>query len=474
MPCTTIRDLVGVGGTESADRKGDVVFVHGLDGHAEASWSAGEGKFWPLWLAEDCPDVGVWSVRYNAASSEWKGTSLPLFDRAVNILELLTVHGLGDRPLCFIAHSMGGLVVKKLLQEASESREYNRFARMTRGVLFLATPHTGSDLARLENFLKFFLLRPTTSVHELRAREPQLRDLNIWYRDHVEELGIRNKVYFETQQTKRLRVVDEVAADPGIPRVMPIPIDADHVTICKPASRQEIVYLGARQFVRDALVRPPPINNLVVPRLAPPVPVGFVERAEGQWLVEMLAGAVSGGRAAVSVTSTTIVHGAGGFGKTSLVAWACGQQAVHELFPDGTLWAQLGQDPGEQRLIDIVCDLVTAIVGRRPPAYATVQAAAGELGSALADRRILLVVDDVWSRSDLGPFLQGGNRCVRLVTTRRPGVLDPSVQRLIIDRMAAREAVTLLGAGLSGADNMSLMPLFERSGRWPLAPGLLT
>jgi WD40 repeat protein len=453
---------------------GDVVFIHGLDGEAETTWSAGEGEFWPLWLAEDCPDVGVWSVGYNAASSGFRGTSLSLFDRAVNILELLTVHGLGDRPLCFIAHSMGGLIVKKLVQEASESREeYSRFSRMTRGVIFFATPHTGSDLARLGEFLKF--LRPTISVHELQAQQPQLRDLNIWYRDHVAELGIRNKVYFETQRTRGMRVVDAVTADPGIAGVMPIGIDADHAGICKPTSREDIVYLGARQFVRDVLVRPPPsgIIDLVVPRLAPPVPEGFVERAEGQRLIEMLAGAVSGERAAVSVTSTTAVHGAGGFGKTSLVAWACGQQAVHELFPDGTLWAQLGQNPGEQRLIDIVCDLVTAIVGRRPPAYATVQAAAAELGSALANRQILLVVDDVWSRSDLGPFLQGGNRCVRLVTTRRPGVLDLSVPRLVLDRMAAHEAVALLGAGLPVADNASLMPLFERSGRWPLALSLL-
>src|SRR5262245_42313165 len=102
MAPARVRSLVPVGGTEATDRIGDVVFVHGLDGDAEASWSAGEDKFWPAWLAEDYPDVGVWSVRYNAASSGWKGTSLPLFDRAVNMLELLKVHGLGDRPLCFI------------------------------------------------------------------------------------------------------------------------------------------------------------------------------------------------------------------------------------------------------------------------------------------------------------------------------------------------------------------------------------
>jgi hypothetical protein len=36
----------------------------------------------------------------------------------------------------------------------------------------------------------------------------------------------------------------------------------------------------------------------------------------------------------------------------------------------------------------------------------------------LADRDILLVIDDVWNSTHLEPFLQGGKRCARLVTTR--------------------------------------------------------
>jgi hypothetical protein len=252
MSRPSIRGLVPVGGAESSDRIGDVVFVHGLDGQAEGSWSAGKDKFWPQWLADDCPDVGVWSIGYDAASSGWQGTSLPLFDRAVNLLELLKVNGLGGRPLCFIAHSMGGLVVKKMVQQASApGEEYSRFAQMIRGAFFLATPHTGSDLAKLGEFLRF--LRPTVSVHELRAQEPQLRDLNIWYRNQSTQLGIRNKVYFETRQTKGIIIVDAVAADPGIAGVTPIPIDASHVDICKPKSRNEIVYLGARDFVCEVL-----------------------------------------------------------------------------------------------------------------------------------------------------------------------------------------------------------------------------
>ncbi|MFF1614170.1 tetratricopeptide repeat protein, partial [Amycolatopsis sp. NPDC058278] len=242
------------------DGIGDVVFVHGLDGDTDSTWSGGDGLFWPRWLAEDSPELSVWSVDYDAASTKWTGAALPLFDRAVNVLELLTVHNLGKRPLCFVTHSLGGLLVKKVIQEASESEgDYKRFAEMTRGVVFIATPHTGSDIARIVDFVKF--LRPTVAVSELKAQAPALRDLNIWYRDHVDNLNIRNKVYFETQKTRNVQVVDAVSADPGIKGVTPIPLDANHVNISKPNSRGEMLYLGTRSFVTDVLVRPPPTDR---------------------------------------------------------------------------------------------------------------------------------------------------------------------------------------------------------------------
>jgi hypothetical protein len=39
------------------------------------------------------------------------------------------------------------------------------------------------------------------SVEELEAHHPQLRQLNIWYRDHVAALGIENFVYCEERKT---------------------------------------------------------------------------------------------------------------------------------------------------------------------------------------------------------------------------------------------------------------------------------
>jgi hypothetical protein len=48
-------------------------------------------------------------------------------------------------------------------------------------------------------------------------------------------------------------VVDAKSADPGVNASMPIPIDADHLNICKPSSRNSVIYLSIRRKLTSLL-----------------------------------------------------------------------------------------------------------------------------------------------------------------------------------------------------------------------------
>src|SRR5262249_16103446 len=99
-------------------------------------------------------------------------------DRALSVLSFLADLHFGDRDLVFVCHSLGGLVVKQLLQISQTQRDprLNPIARATRGVAFLATPRAGSNLAVVASFLGL----ESVATPGLKTDDPWLRLLNNW------------------------------------------------------------------------------------------------------------------------------------------------------------------------------------------------------------------------------------------------------------------------------------------------------
>jgi hypothetical protein len=100
-------------------------------------------------------------------------------------------------------------------------------------------------------------------------------------------------------------------------------------------------------------------------------------------------------------------------------------------------------------------------------------AAGAELGRVLGDRRVLLVVDDVWSAAQVEPFMIGGSGAVRLFTTRIRGVLPGSAQLVRVDQMGRDEAEQLLTAGVDGVSGAVVAGLLAMTGRWPVLLALV-
>jgi pimeloyl-ACP methyl ester carboxylesterase len=240
----------------SRPERGAVVFVHGLGGDAFGTWRRSEGdkSFWPEWLEQDLPELEVWTLAYEAAVSNWTGTAMALPDRATNILAELIGEGLHNRPLVFICHSLGGLVVKQLLRQAADrpGTPEGSVLEAVRGIVFIATPSAGSEVATwVDRFRSVFASTP--AIKDLQADGPYLRDLAIWYRDRAPQEDIATLAFVENQNTGGLSVVDMTSGDPGVLGSRPIPLDANHIDICKPADRSATLYKRIRHFLEAEL-----------------------------------------------------------------------------------------------------------------------------------------------------------------------------------------------------------------------------
>jgi len=160
--------------------------------------------------------------------------------------------------------------------------------------------------------------------------------------------------------------------------------------------------------------------------------------------------------------ATVALVGAGGFGKTTLADAVCHVERVQQAFSDGIVRVRLGPRPD---LLGALEGLLGVLEGARAAA-ASVDVAAQRLVELLEQRALLIVVDDVWRAADLKPFLRGGPRCARLVTTRDRDSLPAGAEVIPVEPMSHDESAALLGFGLPSSPELSA--LGTRLGAWPL------
>jgi hypothetical protein len=245
----------------------NVVFVHGLGGSGYSTWhSAGELGFWPRTLAADHPRACVWALHYQASVLDTPLTRAPtmdLLDRAAWLLEELVQNDVPARPIVFVAHSLGGLLVKQALQFSSVlgPQRWRPVWAQTRAVFFVATPHVGAQIANaaitLANALRGthplgrFACWPSRALKNLEKNNPTLRYLTDWYKDHAPVQGVETRAFSERKPVGGLMVVDETCASPQVAGCVASPLGDDHFTICKPSGKTHQVYRGVSEYVSD-------------------------------------------------------------------------------------------------------------------------------------------------------------------------------------------------------------------------------
>ncbi|MCL4252026.1 MAG: TIR domain-containing protein [Anaerolineae bacterium] len=201
-----------------------------------------------------------------------------------------------------------------------------------------------------------------------------------------------------------------------------------------------------------------------VPFMAPDLPKHFVPRPAE---FERLKAQLIDGERGDAVAITTALQGAGGFGKTTLATALCHDEDVQTAFDEGVIWITLGEVP------DVKAALTTAyaaLTGERP-AFATIEDGANSLAERLGDDNdVLLVIDDVWQPSHLRPFLRGGKRCARLITTRNQQiVIDAGSEIVHVDEMTTPQAADMLMGGIDAlGERVAYEALAARLGEWAL------
>lgn len=233
----------------------NVVFLHGLGGHPKETWMhnpSDHTTLWPKWIGEDA-NCNVWVLKYDAALSSWTDSAMQLPDQGVATLNALCIEPkLSGSPLILVGHSMGGLVIKEAIVHAS-THDDSRLKRILEdlvAVIFVATPHQGSDLASLATTLKF-LLKTNPQVGNIGKNDVHLKKLNGQFRavcqtralsvsalSEMHPIFVGKRIWGLNLFGQNVMVVDRNSSDPGISGVTPVPCPCNHFTIAKPANRK--------------------------------------------------------------------------------------------------------------------------------------------------------------------------------------------------------------------------------------------
>lgn len=244
---------------EKSAAKLDIVFIHGLTGDPEGTWTNKADEFWPCWLTNEFSNVCVFTAGYPSSIFEkWSKKEMDIYERASSLIEHMVSCGLGQRPIVFVCHSLGGILAKEMFRACCEAQDedWNALGDQIKLVVFFATPHKGAALAAI---LKTLIPRSSsTFIDALSNDSGYLTNLNLGYRDLAGKKGLTTVAYYEKYKTKNVAlVVSEDSADPGCMKTRPIAVDADHIDICIPAEQNSPTYLSVCRHIRKVLERFP-------------------------------------------------------------------------------------------------------------------------------------------------------------------------------------------------------------------------
>ncbi|EQB51678.1 hypothetical protein CGLO_08762 [Colletotrichum gloeosporioides Cg-14] len=175
---------------DTHDSRIDCIVVSEFGSHSFESWKDGGGQF--MWLVDDDtafpPNVRVLLYGYNA-SLRGTESSQNLTDFGDQLaISLRSVRPLSNtptqskaQPIAFIAHGLGGLVVKEAIYSLAKENDFN--AQYICGFVFFGVPHQG---LLVKPWLRLIKEQPSRQLLEnLKPGSPYLKRLDKSFQDAI-------------------------------------------------------------------------------------------------------------------------------------------------------------------------------------------------------------------------------------------------------------------------------------------------
>ncbi|KAH7033044.1 uncharacterized protein B0I36DRAFT_104322 [Microdochium trichocladiopsis] len=230
----------------------DIIAIHGLNGHPYTTWTHDTGSMWLRdALPKYMPGCHVYTFGY---ASKWAANqsvaTVPDFARSLldALRNLREKMGETRRSTIFVCHSLGGIVCKQALVFAHmDQKRYGDVLDSTIGVVFLGTPHCGSNLADLGVVLGRFvnILSATGTMgvisnpikrdlfDALTYDSESLQELDISVRHLLGKIMVIS--FYETLPLPPLKtpVVSRQSAILGLPDEDILPLNLNHRDMCR-------------------------------------------------------------------------------------------------------------------------------------------------------------------------------------------------------------------------------------------------
>ena len=250
-----------------------IIFVHGILSDGDACWRHPNGTYWPELIAAEpsLESAGVYVFTYKTGLNSG---SYRLGDVVDALKEQLRLDGVtGCRQWLFVAHSMGGIVVRRLIvsRATALTQEQKQI-----GLFLVASPSLGSNygslvapLARAFNHAQADVLRFSQDnawLNDLDKDFINLKSANQFSmqgKELVEDCFYVFKTVFAKKQVVPPFTGARYFGDP-----FKVP-DSNHSTIAKPDSAQSIQHRLLVQFVRDVVAVEAPRTESASPNPEP-------------------------------------------------------------------------------------------------------------------------------------------------------------------------------------------------------------